>query len=376
MADLWKKYLRDLPRPVIPEESFFGNFLLSKNINDPLLYQSYLTALVRSLPVDHFELLRFMCKFFKEIDSHSETTKMGSSNLSIIFGPLIFGQTETTDSMRLVLEAQTTSKITQTMIDHSDDIFSRDSAPAITMLVQESYVDQEISLLKGETVTVLHIRSSKDPEPLIDECYVTVAGKILRTQRSLIESKCKPSKAVLDNDYLRVLDKRIITQVRNDALSRLLGKDEAQTITVGKSKPKPAPSKDGSVSPNPPSPSLKKAITTAKPITRKRRKSELVSNHFDMIAPSVVTPSPEEGSGSGSPPTQSKKKEKGEKPEKPSKKEKPEKVEKATEKVDKKKQKQIDSALTSWYGAPSTRSSGGFFSIPRNPVRRTRGPDV
>lgn len=118
-----KTFLRLLPHPLIPVEDFFAHFLASTQIVREDYRLAFLGSLVKILPIERQALLVYLCEFFFEIINHSSENKMGSSNLSIIFAPSFFGQSITTDSLRIIEEAKATSRIMQTLIENYPTIF-------------------------------------------------------------------------------------------------------------------------------------------------------------------------------------------------------------------------------------------------------------
>uniref|UniRef100_A0A4W4E1E2 Rho GTPase activating protein 22 n=1 Tax=Electrophorus electricus TaxID=8005 RepID=A0A4W4E1E2_ELEEL len=90
VASLLKLYLRELPEPVIP----FGKYedfltcakLLAKDEEEGL---RELGQQVKTLPPANFNLLKYICKFLDEVQSHSAENKMSVQNLATVFGPNI-----------------------------------------------------------------------------------------------------------------------------------------------------------------------------------------------------------------------------------------------------------------------------------------------
>uniref|UniRef100_A0A8C5S551 Rho GTPase activating protein 22 n=1 Tax=Laticauda laticaudata TaxID=8630 RepID=A0A8C5S551_LATLA len=90
VASLLKRYLRELPEPVIP----FANYqdflscgqLLSKDKGQGT---RELTKQVLCLPEANYNLLRFICRFLDEVQSYASHNKMSIQNLATVFGPNI-----------------------------------------------------------------------------------------------------------------------------------------------------------------------------------------------------------------------------------------------------------------------------------------------
>ncbi|KTG31113.1 hypothetical protein cypCar_00040810 [Cyprinus carpio] len=104
VASLLKLYLRELPEPVVPfckyEDFLTCAQLLAKDeeehetfggCNDFMFPQGIqeLEKLVTTLPAANYNLLKYICKFLDEVQSHSSENKMGVQNLATVFGPNI-----------------------------------------------------------------------------------------------------------------------------------------------------------------------------------------------------------------------------------------------------------------------------------------------
>ncbi|XP_051902891.1 rho GTPase-activating protein 24-like [Hippocampus zosterae] len=90
VASLLKLYLRQLPEPLIPF-SHYQDFLLSgqKLSSDRTQGLGELRNLLQELPVANFNLLKFLCQFLNEVQSHSKGNRMSCQNLATVFGPNI-----------------------------------------------------------------------------------------------------------------------------------------------------------------------------------------------------------------------------------------------------------------------------------------------
>ncbi|XP_066205501.1 rho GTPase-activating protein 22 isoform X3 [Saccopteryx leptura] len=90
VASLLKLYLRELPEPVVPfaryEDFLSCAQLLTKDEGEGTLE---LAKQVSSLPLANYNLLRYICKFLDEVQSHSSVNKMSVQNLATVFGPNI-----------------------------------------------------------------------------------------------------------------------------------------------------------------------------------------------------------------------------------------------------------------------------------------------
>ncbi|XP_062867541.1 rho GTPase-activating protein 24 [Trichomycterus rosablanca] len=90
VASLLKLYLRELPEPLVPFSRYQQFLLCGKKIptgREQGLLE--LKNLLHELPVANFNLLKYICQFLSEVQSHSSTNKMSIQNLATVFGPNI-----------------------------------------------------------------------------------------------------------------------------------------------------------------------------------------------------------------------------------------------------------------------------------------------
>ncbi|KAM9364696.1 rho GTPase-activating protein 22 isoform 2-T2 [Pholidichthys leucotaenia] len=90
VASLLKLYIRELPEPIIPF-SKYTQFLSCAQIltKDKEMGISELGKQVKSLPQVNYNILKYICKFLDEVQSHSNENKMSVQNLATVFGPNI-----------------------------------------------------------------------------------------------------------------------------------------------------------------------------------------------------------------------------------------------------------------------------------------------
>ncbi|XP_041830753.1 rho GTPase-activating protein 22 isoform X1 [Melanotaenia boesemani] len=90
VASLLKLYLRELPEPVIPfskyEDFLTCAQLLAKDEEEGI---QELGKQVSTLPLPNYNLLKYICKFLDEVQSHCNENKMSVQNLATVFGPNI-----------------------------------------------------------------------------------------------------------------------------------------------------------------------------------------------------------------------------------------------------------------------------------------------
>ncbi|XP_028279506.1 rho GTPase-activating protein 22 isoform X2 [Parambassis ranga] len=90
VASLLKLYIRELPEPIIPF-SKYTQFLSCAQLltKDKEMGITELSKQVKSLPQVNYNILKYICKFLDEVQTHSDENKMSVQNLATVFGPNI-----------------------------------------------------------------------------------------------------------------------------------------------------------------------------------------------------------------------------------------------------------------------------------------------
>uniref|UniRef100_A0A4W5QDW5 Rho GTPase activating protein 22 n=1 Tax=Hucho hucho TaxID=62062 RepID=A0A4W5QDW5_9TELE len=90
VASLLKLYLRELPEPVVPFNKYTEFLstaqLLTKDKEEGIFE---LGRQVRTLPQVNYNLLKYICRFLDEVQSHCSQNMMSVQNLATVFGPNI-----------------------------------------------------------------------------------------------------------------------------------------------------------------------------------------------------------------------------------------------------------------------------------------------
>uniref|UniRef100_A0A671QGN1 Rho GTPase-activating protein 22-like n=1 Tax=Sinocyclocheilus anshuiensis TaxID=1608454 RepID=A0A671QGN1_9TELE len=89
VASLLKLYLRELPEPVIPFNKYEDFLTCAQLLLKDEEGLSELVKQVNTLPQANYNLLKYICKFLDEVQSHSHENKMSVQNLATVFGPNI-----------------------------------------------------------------------------------------------------------------------------------------------------------------------------------------------------------------------------------------------------------------------------------------------
>jgi hypothetical protein len=221
------------------------------------------------------------------------------------------------------------------------------------LIAYESLIQEEISILKGEEILALF--REKD-----DDCVIQVNGQILLINRVLIESRCKQKPPFTGLEYLQPVVAQQIAMIRQKTLRRLATVQSLDPPMMASS-PIQAPAHQTAEKPKSKKTHLrKKSIeAVASSIVKKEfilgddKKDKDKDSKSDKDKTELPKPVDKEGLSSS----------RGAEGESSPDKEKDDtsKSKHAAKKAKKEQQKQINTAVASWYNAPSTRSSNSFF---------------
>ncbi|KAM8924440.1 rho GTPase-activating protein 22 [Pelodytes ibericus] len=124
VASLLKLYLRELPEPVIPfsrYQEFVGcAHILSRDQEEGT---EELCRLVGSLPPANYTLLKYICGFLDEVQSHSGINKMSVHNLATVFAPNIL-RPKVQEALALIEGASLIQHLMTVLIRENQQIFS------------------------------------------------------------------------------------------------------------------------------------------------------------------------------------------------------------------------------------------------------------
>eukprot|EP00029_Vermamoeba_vermiformis_P003899 TRINITY_DN1442_c0_g1_i1.p1 TRINITY_DN1442_c0_g1~~TRINITY_DN1442_c0_g1_i1.p1 ORF type:complete len:1300 (-),score=300.12 TRINITY_DN1442_c0_g1_i1:109-4008(-) len=122
VASLLKKYLRDMPESLIPR-SRFDTFVEAQKATSSDERTKGLRNAISSLPEDNKNGLKILFKLLNKIHENSSSNKMTSSNLAIIFGPILLRSSSEDSVAAMVSSTQFQTNVVQTMIVNYNILF-------------------------------------------------------------------------------------------------------------------------------------------------------------------------------------------------------------------------------------------------------------
>ncbi|XP_049645712.1 rho GTPase-activating protein 24 isoform X2 [Suncus etruscus] len=126
VASLLKLYLRELPEPVIPYAKYEDFLSCAKLLSkEEEVGVKDLAKQVKSLPVVNYNLLKYICRFLDEVQSHSGVNKMSVQNLATVFGPNIL-RPKVEDPLTIMEGTVVVQQLMSMMISKHDRLFPKD----------------------------------------------------------------------------------------------------------------------------------------------------------------------------------------------------------------------------------------------------------
>ncbi|XP_022604020.1 rho GTPase-activating protein 9 isoform X2 [Seriola dumerili] len=83
-----KLFFRELPEPLVPY-GFFTDIVETVKMSDYMDKVDRLKCLVLNMPPPNHDTLLFMCRHLKRVLAHSDTNRMTTQNIGIVFGPTL-----------------------------------------------------------------------------------------------------------------------------------------------------------------------------------------------------------------------------------------------------------------------------------------------
>lgn len=141
-AGVLKKYLRDLPEPLLTFESYETLKTAYSSVKDPEQRLIRLRSVMDLLPPLNYDCLSLLSHFLKIVSENSNINKMTVVNLSICLAPNVIREEKQEESFCL-LNSPNATLIMKTLIDECDSLFPGVSDSIIFKLQKSSSILDE-----------------------------------------------------------------------------------------------------------------------------------------------------------------------------------------------------------------------------------------
>jgi len=143
-ARLLKAFVRELPEPLLTF-TLYESFVEVGSLSDSAEITTRIKELIRLIPNEHFDLLKYLCTFLVELATHADRSKMTLENLATLFAPCLLRARES-DPTRLIMDVHPCIQVTQALISHHTEIFVEGSTETAAERIGTSLVTENMKL--------------------------------------------------------------------------------------------------------------------------------------------------------------------------------------------------------------------------------------
>nr|XP_046167203.1 rho GTPase-activating protein 9 isoform X4 [Oncorhynchus gorbuscha] len=115
-----KLFFRELPEPLVPY-GFFTDILETVKMSDYLDKVDRLKCLVLSMPPPNQDTMRFMFSHLKRVMEHSDSNRMSTQNIGIVFGPTLMRPER--DNVNMAINMVYQNQAVELILNEFDRIF-------------------------------------------------------------------------------------------------------------------------------------------------------------------------------------------------------------------------------------------------------------
>ncbi|XP_011473174.1 rho GTPase-activating protein 9 isoform X1 [Oryzias latipes] len=115
-----KLFFRELPEPVVPF-GFFTDIVETLKMPDYVEKVDRMKCLVLNMPPPNHDTLQFMCQHLRRVLGHSDTNRMNTQNIGIVFGPTLMRPERDTGNMAVNMVFQ--NQAVELILTEFDHIF-------------------------------------------------------------------------------------------------------------------------------------------------------------------------------------------------------------------------------------------------------------
>ncbi len=120
ITSVLKKYFRYLPEPIITNDTY-DNYIKTSKLNDKQGKIQHLNDLVHSLPIEHYETLKYLMKHLNHVSLFKDINLMNTRNLAVVFAPTL---ARDLTGEREIIDMQPRNEATQLLIENAEEIFN------------------------------------------------------------------------------------------------------------------------------------------------------------------------------------------------------------------------------------------------------------
>ncbi|XP_034543166.1 rho GTPase-activating protein 9 isoform X4 [Notolabrus celidotus] len=117
-----KLFFRELPEPLVPF-GFFTDIVETIKMSDYLEKVHRLKCLVLNMPPPNHDTLKFMCRHLRRVLEHSDTNRMTTQNIGIVFGPTLMRPERDNGNMAVNMVYQ--NQAVELILSEFDHIFGK-----------------------------------------------------------------------------------------------------------------------------------------------------------------------------------------------------------------------------------------------------------
>ncbi|KAJ8358935.1 hypothetical protein SKAU_G00154600 [Synaphobranchus kaupii] len=118
-----KLFFRELPEPLVPY-GFFTDIVETVKMTDYLDKVDRLKCLILNMPPPNHDTMRFMFRHLKRVMEHSDSNRMTTQNIGIVFGPTLMRPERDTGNMAVNMVYQ--NQAVEVMLAEFDRVFGPD----------------------------------------------------------------------------------------------------------------------------------------------------------------------------------------------------------------------------------------------------------
>ncbi|KAM4588420.1 rho GTPase-activating protein 15 isoform 2-T4 [Odontesthes bonariensis] len=115
-----KLFFRELPEPLVPY-GFFTDIVETVKMSDYVEKVDRLKCLVLNMPPPNHDTLQFMCRHLRRVLEYSDTNRMTSQNIAIVFGPTLMRSERDNGNMAVNMVYQ--NQAVELILSEYDHIF-------------------------------------------------------------------------------------------------------------------------------------------------------------------------------------------------------------------------------------------------------------